>query len=122
MKVLLKLRNAKVFVALVLVLTLVGCATAPLKGSAGLLDFLTDGKTTRAEVLTTLGQPSGRFESDKILTYRLGFEPKNNGYYVVEREADPGTGWPTWRLAQYSLVLRFDDAGVLCSHSLVKVN
>lgn len=106
-----------------LVLTLVGCATAlPLKGRADLLNFLADGKTTRADVITTLGQPSGRFENDKILTYRLGFESENNGYYLVERETDPSRGWPTWRLAKYSLVLCFDDAGVLRKHSLVEVN
>jgi hypothetical protein len=118
----LKIMNTKVFLALLLVLTLVGCATAPLKGNADLLDFLADGTTTKAEVLTTLGQPSGRFENDKILTYRLGFEPNNKGYYVVEREADPRTGWPTWMRAKYSLVLCFDDAGVLRKHSLVEVN
>jgi hypothetical protein len=114
--------NTKVFLASVFILTLVGCAALPLKGSADLLNFLADGKTTRAEVLTTLGQPSGRFENDKILTYRLGFEPKNNGYYVVEREANWATGWPSWTLAKYSLVLCFDDFGVLSKHSLVEVN
>lgn len=119
----LKTMNTKMFLALALVLTLVGCATTlPLKGRGDLLTFLADGKTTRAEVLTTLGQPSGRFENDKILTYRLGFEPTNNGYYVVERETDPSTGWSQWTLAKYSLVLCFDDAGVLRKHSLVEVN
>jgi len=106
----------------VLVLTLGACAAAPLKGNATLLDFLMDGKTSRAEVLTTLGQPSGRFENDQILTYRLGFEAKNSGYYVVEREVMPTATWPTWMQAKYSLVLVFDDTGVLSKHSLVKVN
>lgn len=115
--------NAKIFLALGLVLTLVGCATTPtpLKGRPDLLSFLADSKTTKEEVITTLGQPSGRFEAEKILTYRLGFEPKNNGYYVVEREATPA-GWPTWLRAKYSLVLVFDDSGVLRKHSLVEVN
>ena len=40
----------------------------------------------RTEAIITLGQPTGRFEAEKILTFRLGFEPRNNGYYVVERE------------------------------------
>ncbi len=101
---------------------LVGCATtAPLKGRADLLDFLLDGKTAREEVVLKLGQPSGKLEREDILTYRLGFEPKNKGFYVVEREAQP-SGWPTWLLAKYSLVLVFDEAGVLRRHSLVEVN
>ena len=100
-----------------------GCATTlPLKGRTDLLNFLADGKTTRTEIITTLGPPSGRFEKDKILTYRLGFESKNNGYYVVEREVIPDANWPTWLLAKYSLVLCFDNTGVLLKHSLVEVN
>ena len=114
--------NIRILGTTLLVLTLVGCATAPpLKGRADLLDFLADGKTSREEVALKLGQPSGKFERENILTYRLGFEPKNKGYYVVEREAQPG-GWPTWVRAKYSLVLVFDDAGVLRKHSLVEVN
>jgi len=115
--------NLKFLFALTLALTLVGCATTPplLKGSPDLLNFLADGKTTRTEAIITLGQPSGRFESEKILTYRLGFEPRNSGYYVVERE-NTTNGWPTWTEAKFSLVLVFDDAGILQKHSMVKVN
>jgi hypothetical protein len=114
--------NAKIIGTTLLILTLAGCATAPpLKGRADLLDFLADGKTAREEVVLKLGQPSGKFERENIITYRLGFEPKNNGYYVVEREVQPD-GWPMWVRAKYSLVLVFDDAGVLRKHSLVEVN
>jgi hypothetical protein len=121
MKTLFKSKIAFI-ICLVAAFTLVGCATAPpLKGRSDLLVFLTDEKTTRQEVIVALGQPSGRFESERIVTYRLGYEPKNNGYYVVEREAGP-SGWPTWLRAKYSLVLVFDDAGVLRKHSLVEVN
>jgi hypothetical protein len=107
---------------LMLALALAGCATpAPLKGRADLLEFLAAGKTTREEVVLKLGQPSGKFERENIITYRLGFEAKNRGYYLVEREAQPD-GWPTWRCAKYSLVLVFDETGVLRKHSLVEVN
>jgi len=119
----LPMMNAATFLASVLVLALVGCATElPLKGRADLLNFLAEGKTTRAEVIAALGQPSGRFENDRILTYRLGFESENRGYYPVGREADPSRGWPTWMFAKYSLVLVFDDAGTLRKRSLVEVN
>ena len=107
----------------VLALMLAGCATPPppMKGSPDLLSFMADGKTTKAEVIATLGQAAGRFEGEKILTYRLGFEPRNNGYYLVERESRK-SGWPVWSKAAFSLVLVFDDASVLQQHSLVKVN
>jgi hypothetical protein len=115
--------KSKFILVLILALTLAGCATTPpsLKGSPDLLKFLSDGRTTRTEAIITLGQPSGRFESENILTYRLGVEPRNSGYYVVERETTTN-GWPTWTAAKFSLVLVFDDAGVLRKHSLVKVN
>ena len=115
--------NFRILLVLALALTLAGCAATPppLKGRPDLLTFLSDGKTTRSEAIVTLGQPSGRFESEKILTYRLGFELRNNGYYVVERETTTN-GWPTWTAAKFSLVLVFDDTGILQKHSLVKVN
>lgn len=115
-------RVASIVALAICVSSLVGCATAPpLKGRADLLDFLADGKTTREEAALKLGQPSGKFERENIFTYRLGFEPKNKGYYVVEREVQPA-GWPAWMRAKYSLVLVFDEAGVLRKHSLVEVN
>jgi len=110
-------------IGLALALIFGGCATTPppLKGSPDLLNFLSDGKTTRTEAIMALGQPSGRFEAEKILTFRLGLEPRNHGYYLVEREATT-SGWPTWTAAKFSLVLVFDDAGILRKHSLVEVN
>ena len=110
-------------IGLALALTVGGCATTPppLKGNPDLLNFLSDGRTTRTEALIALGQPSGRFEVEKILTFRLGFEPRNSGYYLVERETT-ANGWPTWTAAKFSLVLVFDDAGILRKHSIVEVN
>lgn len=99
-----------------------GCVTETPKGEARLLDFLADGRTTRQGVVVTLGQPSARFEAEKILTYRLGYEAKTRGYYVVERETPNEAGWSTWRQAQYSLVLVCDENGVLRKHSLLEVN
>ena len=114
--------KSKFIFALTLVFALVGCVTTPpLKGNPDLLNFLSDGKTTRTEAITTLGQPSGAFEAQRILTYKLGFDLRNSGYYVVVREATT-SGWPTWTTAKFSLVLVFDDSGVLQKHSLVKVN
>jgi hypothetical protein len=117
-----KTHGCKNPLVLALALTLVGCATPPppLKGSPDLLNFLSDGKTVRTEAITTLGQPSGRFESEKILTYRLGYEPENKGYFIVDREAGE-FGWATWAHVKYSLVLVFDESGVLRTHSVVEI-
>jgi hypothetical protein len=108
---------------LILALTLVGCATTQIKGHADLLNFLADGKTTKEEVLVQLGQPSGKFEQEKILTYRLGFDSRSRGYYVVERARGMGSEstWEAWMNCKYSLVLVFDNKDVLGKHSLVEV-
>jgi len=111
-----------IWFAWLMALVLTSCVSAPPKGQANLLCFLTDGQTTRQDVIVTLGQPSARFEKERILTYRLGYDPKNHGYYMVEREPPTESGWSTWWHAKYSLVLVFDDTGVLRKHSLVEVN
>ena len=117
-----QLKNFPAAMLLLLIMGLADCASPPpLKGSPDLLRFLVDGKTTRTEALATLGQPTGCFEAEKILTYRLGFEPQISGYYLVEREAST-SGWPTWKAAKFSLVLVFDDNGILRKHSLVGVH
>jgi hypothetical protein len=112
-------------------LLLAGCGTpapAPLLGKPDLLEFLTDSKTTREDVLLNLGTPSGKFEQEKILTYQLGFDPRNKGYILVNRSAgyspagDNRMVRPFWFGVRYSLTLVFDEQGVLRRHSLVEVN
>jgi hypothetical protein len=110
--------NTKILAILILTLTLVGCVTGPPRGRADLLNFLADNQTTKQEVILQLGQPSGRFESERILAYRLGHESGNGGYYVVERLSGAE---PFWANAKYSLVLVFDGQNVLRKHSLVEV-
>ena len=106
---------------LLAVLLLSGCATNLPRGDPGLLNFLSDGKTTRAEAIIALGEPSGQFEKGTILTFRMGYDERTDGYFPVMRETS-NSGWPTWEQCKYSLVLVFDDAGVLRRHALVKVN
>lgn len=102
-----------------------GCATVPPfvspTGRPVLLGFLMNGHTAKTEVLWKLGQPSGTFAAEEILTYRLGFESKNKGYRVVAR-ATGASPWSSWQGAKYSLVLVFDNQGVLQKHSLVNIN
>ena len=92
---------------------LTGCASQGLQGNPTLLDFISDGKTNRTEVLLKLGQPSAEFESEQVLTYRIGGDA-TRGYYV--REAPE-----TWSQTKYSLVLVFGADGIVKSHALVPV-
>ena len=93
-----------------------GCATPAIPGaSRDLLKFLQTGQTTRQEVLLKLGQPSAVFEQEKILTYRLGEDPKQ-GYFIVAPKAAL-----SWQAVHYSLVMVFDGSGILQRQSLVPV-
>lgn len=102
-------------IAAVLLFLISGCAT-PIPGAKkDLLEFLQVGQTTREEVLTHLGQPSGTFEQDRILTYRLGFDG-DQGYYLIS----PKPLMP-WRSVRFSFVVVFDDKGVLRNHKMIEV-
>jgi len=103
--------------AVLLAFVLFGCATSHehFRLDPNLLAFLHDGSTSRQEVVSKLGQPSTRLEEGKILTYRLTSNPDNSAFIVVEPEL-------RWNRAKYSLVLIFDDRGVLREHSLVPIN
>jgi len=104
----------KIALQLLLIALLVpGCARRLPPADPGLLDFIVDRQTTRQETLLHLGQPSATFESERVLTYRIGGN-SNRGFEIRDR---PGT----WADSNYSLVLVFDADGVLTSHSLVPV-
>jgi hypothetical protein len=101
-----------------LLLFLIGCATpTPVETKSPdytvRLDFLEDGKMTKTETLLKLGQPSGTFEKEMILTYRLGRQTKDS-YYLIDYPA-------SWRSVHFSLVLVFDERGLLQKHSLVPI-
>ncbi len=95
-----------------------GCTTPnstnPFHADPQLLAFIVDGQTTKEAVLLKLGQPSATLESEKYLTYRLGFD-KKEGYFLIER------GPLGWYGVKYNLVLVFDAQGVVSRHSLVEV-
>ena len=97
-----------------------GCATpthAIPGASPDLLVFLQDGATARADIVLRLGQPSAKLEQEKILTFRLGQDPKQGFYIIRTRE---GQQWQ-WESVRYSLVLIFNAEGVLQKHNLVLV-
>jgi len=80
------------------------------------LNLLKDGVTTRDTVRASLGEPSGRFEDDRILTYRL-----NKKYEVTPGTLEPGKTSIEWCEERYSLVLVFGADGVLERHRLIRI-
>jgi hypothetical protein len=85
----------------------------------GPLSYLQEGKTTREEAILRLGVPSADFEKGRILTYRIA---QSGDDIIVQSRQSLGEGVPQNALcANYSLVLVFDDKGVLKKQSLVPV-
>lgn len=101
--------------AALLSLWLAGCVTPIPGASHELFDFLRIGHTTREEVILKLGQPSGSYEQERILTYRIG-EDATQGHYVISPRA-----MMAWQQVHYSLVLVFDERGQLQKKNLVPV-
>jgi outer membrane protein assembly factor BamE (lipoprotein component of BamABCDE complex) len=108
------------------------------------LSFLEDGKTTREEVLLTLGISTARLEGDRILSYMLLFN-EEEGFSIVSRYSffivgkmpviveSPLDSWggcglkhrlfDSWlereNILLYNLVLVFDCDGILAKHNFV---
>jgi hypothetical protein len=92
---------------------LAGCATTNHVYNKDLLSFLEDGKTSRDEVLLKLGNPSSKFEGERIFTYKIGGD-KEKGYRVLYP-------CPRWEGVGYSMILVFDENSILSKHSLIQV-
>ena len=87
------------------------------------LALLEDGKTTKQDILLKFGIPSCQFEGERILTYRLRFNQKENRFEVISREVDRlDPRFAEWMQTEYNLVLVFDDKHVLQKHSMLRVN
>jgi hypothetical protein len=91
---------------------LTACSSTPLRGRPDLLDFLSDGSTTRDQVIERLGQPYRRLQDDRLYTYRLSHD--DAGSFVSY-----GMGEASWTGLDASLVLAFDEKGALRRHSIV---
>lgn len=91
---------------------LAGCAgLPPIPADKNLLDVVAHG-TSRETILLKLGEPSAGFEQGRILTYRIG--AGEDGYFLLDRQV-------RWTNTKYSLVLVFDENGLLAKHNLVQV-
>lgn len=94
-----------------LLLLLLGACAEPL-GQANLLSFIEDGKTTREQAYLNLGEPAALYEAGRIVCFRLGRDA--GGDFVIGK----GTGFTG---VKTSLVMVFDEAGILSRHSLVQI-
>ena len=99
--------------ALLIVVLVGACASTGPRPDRELLSFLATQETTRDEVIAELGPPSAAIDSDRILTYRIGGSEQRGLWIRGERE--------NWYMTTFSLVLVFDEDGLLQRHSLVPV-
>jgi len=100
-----------IMVWLLFFVALVGACVTP-RGRTDLLNFIEDGKTTREQTVLQLGEPAAFFEEGRILCFRLGHD--GGGAYVVGKS----TGFAG---VETSLVMVFNEQGVLIRHSQVQV-
>ena len=92
---------------------MIGCAhVPPVPADKNLLSIVTVG-TSREAIVLKLGEPSTTLENGRILAYRIG-EDKGEGYFLLDRQVH-------WANTKYSLVLVFDEKGILIKHTLVQV-
>jgi hypothetical protein len=113
----------KIEMALLGAAMLGGCISTPLNTAAfeqNALPFLKDGKCTREEVMLRLGEPSGQFESQRILTYRMYSDPVGKTGVVRKESLITDPQRPNWQQTMFSVVLVFDGA-TLTRHSVVAV-
>jgi hypothetical protein len=84
---------------------------------------LEDGKTTKEDILLKFGIPSSQFEGERILTYRLRYNQKENRFEVVSAEVDRrDPRFREWVQTEYNLVLVFDEKHILQRHSMLRIN
>jgi hypothetical protein len=119
-------RNAASFVVRLLLVTLLGgCATQapPVKVAeieARHLGFVRDAVTSREQALLQFGLPSGQFEGERIMTWRLCYNGETLFPIAAERAPDDPR-YTLWRVPAYNLVLVFDARNLVQRHSFIEV-
>ena len=108
-----------------LVILLAGCAsqTPPAKVAEieqRHLSFIRDGVTSREQALLQLGIPTGTFEGDRIMTWRLCYNGEKLFPIAAERAPDDPR-YTMWRVPAYNLVLVFDARNIVQRHSFIEV-
>ena len=112
-------RNMRRLILIVSLASLCGCANnqpkqSPEEWQRNALSFLKPG-STREQVLMKLGEPTGRYENDRIFTYRIARKIPDE-IQVIPRNTDIGA--PSYAGVDYTLVLVF-SGNSLQMHNLV---
>ena len=108
-----------------ILIILCGCTTTPEtmpppeEVMTAELAFLQDGTISREDTLMRLGMPSATFEEGRILIYPLKLSEYGEWIIPPSRMHEP---FPIrmWEANTYSLVLLFNDEGILQRHRLVQ--
>jgi len=118
---------------LVSALLLAGCATVVVPLDPQLVSerfpFIREGKTSKQEVLSRLGEPYSRYEGEQILTYVMcedisrggGRLPSYTRITDKEGEAFPGKAGCSYERTN-NLILVFGPDDLVARHSVVLIN
>ena len=114
---------------LVSALLLVGCATVvvPLEPQlvSERLSFIRDGKTSKEEVLSRLGEPDSRYQGEQILTYvmcediSLGGRVRLSHTRTTDKKSE---AFPCSPAHTNNLILVFGPDDLVARHSVVLMN
>jgi len=83
------------------------------------LGFLAAGETTREQVLLKMGNPSSRFEEDRILIYQVRFH-SDGRVDIYSPKSIGSSGFREWEPGTLSLVLVFNSDNLLLKIGLVE--
>src|SRR5687768_13616900 len=102
-----------------------GCATQTPQPKVGEIEqkhlaFVRDGVTSREQALLQLGLPSGQFEGERIMTWRLCYNGETLFPIAAERAPDDPR-YTMWRVPAYNLILVFDARNLVQRHSFIEV-
>jgi hypothetical protein len=103
-----------------ILLFLVGCGSgfhvqARPDAEQNLGEPLEDGTSSQEKLLLRFGTPSFQLDEPRMLAYRMTLDEQENLIVV------PPSGRGGWDRAEFSLVLVFDDRGILVRHGLIQV-
>ncbi|HET6250732.1 MAG TPA: hypothetical protein VFE47_23790 [Tepidisphaeraceae bacterium] len=116
-------------VLLLLGIVPMGCCCSPPtveEISRGPLSFIQPGVVSKTDLLMRYGAPTGRYEEEKILIWRLGRRPRGDivpatRIFLIHDPPGDDSGPDDWGGTLYDLVAVFDDRGLLRRYKLVPV-
>ncbi|MEO6308249.1 MAG: hypothetical protein ABIO96_06950 [Nitrospiraceae bacterium] len=124
-----RIGDLKIGLFLVSVLLLAGCATVVVPLDPQLvterLPFIRDGKTSKEEVLSRLGEPYSRYEGEQILTYVMCEDLSLDGGRRLSHTRTTDTKGEAVRCSPErtnNLILVFGPDDLVERHSVVLLN